>query len=266
MTITPNLKSGKWHFLDISPPWKWAILVAQKWHIWTDWNVRAARATNPTSGIQDGEIGTFSKGLFFGHSCPWKLTILGLKSVGCLKWPHFELSRPSKCSILGLKSVCRLKMALFWPQLSFKMLDFVLKIEDRKSRNRKILGLQKSLTSQNGTILSSLALENARFWVSKNAWRLKMAPLWRSLPLENARFCGRNTTSQQSKPKELIVRSLKLGISRSLQAAWDDMGSTRCHWRQIECFWGSENGVGGERVSVTDFQITICIPACPGPS
>ena len=206
------------------------------------------------------------KSALFWSSCPWKLTILGLKSVCRLKWPHFELSRPSKCSILGLKSVCRLKMALFWPQLSFKMLDFVLKIEDRKSRNRKILGLQKSLTSQNGTILSSFALANARFWVSKNAWRLKMAPLWRSLPLENARFCGRNTTSQQSKPKELIVRSLKLWISRSLQAAWDDMGSTRCHWRQIECFWGSENGVGGERVSVTDFQITICIPACPGPS
>ncbi len=158
------------------------------------------------------------KSALFWSSCPWKLTILGLKSVCRLKWPHFELSRPSKCSILGLKSVCRLKMALFWPQLSFKMLDFVLKIEDRKSRNRKILGLQKSLTSQNGTILSSFALANARFWVSKNAWRLKMAPLWRSLPLENARFCGRNTTSQQSKPKELIVRSLKLGISRSLQA------------------------------------------------
>ena len=168
MTITLDLKSGKWHFLDISPPWKWAILGTQKWHIWRDWN--DARAANSTSGIQDGEIGTFPKGLFFGHSHPWKLTILGVKSVCRLKFPHFDLSGPWKCSILCLKSVGRLKMALFWPQLSFKMLDFVLKIEDRKSRNRKILGLQKSLASQNGTILSSLALENARFWVSKKRW------------------------------------------------------------------------------------------------
>jgi len=100
------------------------------------------------------------------------------------------------------------------------------------------------------------------FGSQKNAGRLKMAPLWRSLHTENARFCGENTTSQQS--KELIVGLLKLWISRSLQAAWDDMGGTRCHWRQIERFWGSENGVGGEGVSVTDFQITICIPGLPG--
>ena len=140
---------------------------------------------------------------------------------GCQKrffGQNLKTGRRPKCSTFGIFQD-RLKMAPFWPQFPFKMLDFgCRKMRDLKKSKSENFGYPKSLSSQNGIILSSFALGNHRFWVSKNAGRLKMGPLWGSLHTENAPFLGKNTTSQQSKSKELIVGSLKLWISPSLQA------------------------------------------------